>query len=127
AGQILGMAGLVGAGRTEIACAVFGIDRPVAGELRLEGHKIPMRTPRDAIDRGIFLIPEDRKRAGLVLDLSVNEDISLAKLLAFASGMLIRTGAERRNATERSAALDIRAASIDTVVATLSGGNQQKV
>jgi len=127
AGEILGMAGLVGAGRTEIACAVFGVDRRVAGELRLEGRKIAIHTPRDAIDRGIFLVPEDRKRSGLVLELSVNENISLANLMAFASGLLIRTGAERRNATERHAALDIRTASIDTIVGTLSGGNQQKV
>jgi len=127
AGEILGMAGLVGAGRTEIACAVFGVDRPVAGELRFEGRRIEIRTPRDAIDRGIFLVPEDRKRAGLVLELSINENISLANLLAFARGLLIRAGAERRNAEERKAALDIRTASVDTLAGTLSGGNQQKV
>ncbi len=126
-GEILGMAGLVGAGRTELACAIFGVDRAAGGELRLDGRKVSIRTPRDAIDLGIFLIPEDRKRSGLVLELTVNENISLANLMAFASGLLIRSGAERRNAQERSAALDIRAASIDTVVGTLSGGNQQKV
>ena len=127
AGEILGMAGLVGAGRTELACAIFGVDRPVGGEVRLDGRTVAIRTPRDAIDHGIFLVPEDRKRSGLVLELSVNENISLANLAAFAWDLLIRTGAERRNATERSAALDIRTASIDTMVGTLSGGNQQKV
>ena len=127
AGEILGMAGLVGAGRTELACALFGIDRPAGGEVRLDGRKLAIRTPRDAIDRGIFLVPEDRKRSGLVLDSSVNENISLANLTSFAWFLLIRTGAERRNATARSAALDIRTASIDTIVGTLSGGNQQKV
>jgi ribose transport system ATP-binding protein len=126
-GEILGMAGLVGAGRTELACAIFGVDRSVGGELHLDGTKISVRTPRDAIDRGIFLVSEDRKRTGLVLEQSINENISLANLAAFASGMLIRTGAERRNATERRKALNIRAASIDTIVDTLSGGNQQKV
>ena len=126
-GEILGMAGLVGAGRTELACAIFGIDRPAGGQLRLDGRTVAIAAPRDAIDRGIFLVPEDRKRSGLVLDSSVNENISLANLAAFARGLLIRTGAERRNATERSAALDIRTASIDTLVGTLSGGNQQKV
>jgi ribose transport system ATP-binding protein len=126
-GEILGMAGLVGAGRTELACAVFGIDRPAGGELRLDGRTISIRTPRNAIDHGIFLVPEDRKRSGLVLESSVNENISLANLAAFASGLLIRTGAERRNAVERSAALDIRTASVDTIAGTLSGGNQQKV
>jgi ribose transport system ATP-binding protein len=127
AGEILGMAGLVGAGRTELACAIFGIDRPVGGDLRLDGRTVAIAAPRDAIDRGIFLVPEDRKRSGLVLESSVNENISLANLAAFARGLLIRTGAERRNATERSAALDIRTASIDTLVGTLSGGNQQQV
>ncbi len=127
AGEILGMAGLVGAGRTELACALFGVDRLVGGDVRLDGRTLAIATPRDAIDHGIFLIPEDRKRSGLVLDFSVNENISLANLMAFARGLLIRTGAERRNATERSAALDIRTASIDTMVGTLSGGNQQKV
>jgi len=126
-GEILGMAGLVGAGRTELACAIFGIDRPAGGELRLDGLKVSIRSPRDAIDLGIFLVPEDRKRSGLVLESSVNENISLANLSAFASRLLIRIGAERRNAVERSAALDIRTASIDTIVGTLSGGNQQKV
>jgi ribose transport system ATP-binding protein len=127
AGEILGMAGLVGAGRTELARTLFGIDRPVGGELRLEGRPIAVRAPRDAIDRGVFLVPEDRKRSGLVLDFSVTENVSLANLMAFAQGLLIRGSAERRNASERRAALDIRTASIDTLVGTLSGGNQQKV
>ena len=78
------MAGLVGAGRTELACAIFGVDRPAGGEVRLDGRTISIRTPRDAIDHGIFLVPEDRKRSGLVLESSVNENISLANLAAFA-------------------------------------------
>jgi ribose transport system ATP-binding protein len=126
-GEILGMAGLVGAGRTELACAMFGVDRPVAGELRLDGRKLLVRSPRDAIDRGIFLVPEDRKRTGLVLEQTVTENISLANLRAFASALLIRRSAEQRNAREQSTALNIRTASIDTLVGTLSGGNQQKV
>lgn len=125
--EILGMAGLVGAGRTELACALFGVDRPVGGELRLDGQRLAVRSPRDAIDRGIFLVPEDRKRYGLVLEQTVTENISLANLKAFATGFLIRRGAERHNASERKTALDIRTASIDTLVGTLSGGNQQKV
>jgi ribose transport system ATP-binding protein len=126
-GEILGMAGLVGAGRTELACAMFGVDRPAGGELRLDGRKLAVRSPRDAIDQGIFLVPEDRKRTGLVLEQTVTENISLANLKAFASGLLIRRSAERRNASEQSTALNIRTASIDTMVGTLSGGNQQKV
>jgi ribose transport system ATP-binding protein len=127
AGEILGMAGLVGAGRTELACAIFGVDRPVAGSLKLDGKAISVAAPRDAIDHGIFLVPEDRKRAGLVLEQSVNENISLANLKAFASGLLVRIGAERRNADQQRTALNIKTSSIDTVVGTLSGGNQQKV
>ena len=127
AGEILGMAGLVGAGRTELACALFGVDRPAGGEVRLDGRPIAIAQPRDAIDHGIFLIPEDRKKSGLVLESSVNENISLANLLAFAPFGLIRSSAERRNAGDRSGALDIRTASIDTLAGTLSGGNQQKV
>jgi len=126
-GEILGMAGLVGAGRTELACAMFGVDRPAGGELRLDGRKLAVRSPRDAIDQGIFLVPEDRKRSGLVLEQTVTENISLANLKAFATGLLIRRNAERRNASEQSTALNIRTASIDTLVGTLSGGNQQKV
>jgi len=127
AGEILGMAGLVGAGRTELARALFGIDRPRGGELRLDGRRIAVASPRDAIDHGIFLVPEDRKRSGLVLDFSVTENVSLANLKAFATALILRRGAERRNADQRRVALDIRTASVDTVVGTLSGGNQQKV
>jgi len=127
AGEILGMAGLVGAGRTELACALFGVDRVAGGTIRLDRRPVAIHSPRDAIDRGIFLVPEDRKRSGLVLDQSVNDNISLPNLMSFASGLLIRRGAERRNATQQRAALDIRTASIDTIVGTLSGGNQQKV
>src|SRR4029079_3909906 len=123
AGEILGMAGLVGAGRTELARALFGIDRPRGGELRLDGRRIAVASPRDAIDHGIFLVPEDRKRSGLVLDFSVTENVSLANLRAFATALIVRRGAERRNADQRRVALDIRTASVDTVVGTLSGGN----
>ncbi|CAN5922844.1 sugar ABC transporter ATP-binding protein [soil metagenome] len=126
-GEILGMAGLVGAGRTELARALFGIDRPLGGELRLDGRKVAVASPRDAIDHGIFLVPEDRKRSGLVLDFTVKQNVSLANLAAFAAGLILHAGAERRHAEERRAALDIRTASIDTLVGTLSGGNQQKV
>ena len=96
-------------------------------ELRLDGRRIAVASPRDAIDHGIFLVPEDRKRSGLVLDFSVTENVSLANLKAFATALILRRGAERRNADQRRVALDIRTASVDTVVGTLSGGNQQKV
>jgi len=127
AGEILGMAGLVGAGRSELARAVFGIDPVVAGSLRLDGQEIAIRSPRDAIGKGIFLIPEDRKRSGLVLEDSVVGNISLASLPAFARYFLVRPGLEVENAERQRRALSIKTASISTEVGTLSGGNQQKV
>ena len=105
AGEILGMAGLVGAGRTELARAIFGIDRPLGGALRLDGRRLAIASPRDAIDHGIFLVPEDRKRSGLVLDFSVTENVSLANLQAFAMGLIVRSGAgapQRRRAPRRA-------------------------
>ena len=85
-GEILGLAGLVGAGRTELARAIFGIDPPLGGAIRLDGEPVAIASPRDAIDRGIYLVPEDRKRAGLVLDMSIAENISLPDLAAYRRG-----------------------------------------
>jgi len=126
-GEILGMAGLVGAGRTELACAVFGIDRAESGELRLDGKAVAIRSPRDAIAHGIFLVPEDRKRAGLVLENSIAENVTLANLRAYAPAALVRAAAERAVAQRQREALNIRAPSVDIAAAALSGGNQQKV
>ena len=78
-GEILGLAGLVGSGRTELARAIFGIDSPLGGSLKLNGEPIVIETPRRAIERGLYLVPEDRKRASLLLDVSVAENISLAR------------------------------------------------
>src|SRR5579864_4000562 len=97
-GEILGLAGLVGAGRTELACAVFGVDRPVAGTLKIEGEAVKIREPRDAIARGVYLVPEDRKRAGLHLEFSLTENISLPDLKSYAVGPLINPLAEAKNA-----------------------------
>jgi ribose transport system ATP-binding protein len=127
AGEILGMAGLIGAGRTELARALFGVDASLGGEIRLNGVAVSIRSAKDAIAHGIYLAPEDRKRSGLVLEDSVTDNISLPNILAFARYMLIDTGAERRNALEQRRALNIKAADVETVVGTLSGGNQQKV
>ncbi|MBV9244735.1 MAG: sugar ABC transporter ATP-binding protein, partial [Methylobacteriaceae bacterium] len=126
-GEILGMAGLVGAGRTELARTLFGIDQPLAGTLSLLGHAIAIRAPRDAIDHGIFLVPEDRKRSGLLLDFSIAENISLPDLASYARGMLVQTAAEVQNARRQRERLNIRTPDVMTAVGTLSGGNQQKV
>jgi ribose transport system ATP-binding protein len=126
-GEILGLAGLVGSGRTELARAVFGIDPVLAGGLRMNGEPIQIRTPREAIDRGIFLVPEDRKRAGLLLDLSIAGNISLPDLRSYARGLIVRKQAEIDNADRQKERLNIRTPSVLTEVGTLSGGNQQKV
>jgi ribose transport system ATP-binding protein len=127
AGEILGMAGLIGAGRTELARAMFGIDPILGGEIRLNGAPIAIHSAKDAIAHGIYLAPEDRKRSGLVLEDSVTENISLPDLLSFAKYYLMNSGAERKNAERQRQSLNIKTADVETVVRTLSGGNQQKV
>jgi ribose transport system ATP-binding protein len=127
AGEILGMAGLIGAGRTELARAVFGIDAALGGEIRLNGAPVSIRSAKDAIAHEIYLAPEDRKRSGLVLEDSVAENISLPDILSFARYLLIDAGAERRNAERQRQSLNIKTADVGTAVGTLSGGNQQKV
>ena len=92
-GEILGLAGLVGSGRTELARAIFGIDRPLGGALKINGKPVDIRSPRDAIRQGVFLIPEDRKRSGLHLDLSIAENISLPDLPHYSSGGLVSAAA----------------------------------
>src|SRR5215475_7930993 len=90
-GEILGLAGLVGSGRTELARAVFGVDQHLGGSVRLHGESLAIALPRDAIDRGIHLVTEDRKRAGLLLDFSIAENISLPDLRSHARATIIQT------------------------------------
>jgi ribose transport system ATP-binding protein len=127
AGEILGMAGLIGAGRTELARAVFGIDAALDGEIRLNGAPLSIHSAKDAISHGIYLVPEDRKRSGLVLEDSVAENISLPSILYFARYFIVDAEAERSNAQRQRESLNIKAATVETAVGTLSGGNQQKV
>ena len=127
AGEILGMAGLIGAGRTELARAIFGVDPALGGEIRLNGATLAIRSAKDAIAHGVYLAPEDRKRSGLVLEDSVAENVSLPNILALARYFLIDSAAERKNAERQRLSLNIKTADVGTVVGTLSGGNQQKV
>jgi ribose transport system ATP-binding protein len=127
AGEILGLAGLVGSGRTELARAIFGIDRRLGGQIKLLGQPLDITEPRDAIDRGLYLVPEDRKQCGLVLDFSVAQNISLGNLRAYARASLVQDDAETRNAERQKASLKIKVPSVATQTAALSGGNQQKV
>jgi ribose transport system ATP-binding protein len=124
-GEILGFAGLVGAGRTELARAVFGADPIESGTIELEGEEIQIQDPRAAIDAGIGYLTEDRKGEGLALQLGIDQNITLAHLPARVG--FLNLGAEARTARRRRDQLNIRTPSIRRKVQLLSGGNQQKV
>ena len=126
-GEILGLAGLVGAGRSEVARAVFGIDRMRAGSLQLDGRTLDVRSPPDAIRAGLALVPEDRKLAGLVTEMSVRENVTLATLPSHVRHGLLGRASERAACAGAITTLGIRAASGEIRAAGLSGGNQQKV
>jgi ABC-type sugar transport system ATPase subunit len=125
-GEILGFAGLVGAGRTELARAVFGADPVDSGRVELEGRKIQVKSPQAAIAAGIGYLTEDRKGAGLALQLGIDHNITLANVPVAMAGFL-DLGAEQRVARDRSEQLDIQTPTIKRKVQVLSGGNQQKV
>jgi len=126
-GEVVGLGGLVGAGRTEVARAIFGADPLDAGEIRLEGRPVRVHSPRDAISLGIGLVPEDRKLLGLVLGMAVRENVTLANLAAVAPGGFINPARERAIAEKYIHDLMIRTPSGEQTVRNLSGGNQQKV
>ncbi|MHB8627706.1 MAG: sugar ABC transporter ATP-binding protein [Aggregatilineales bacterium] len=127
-GEIVGMAGLIGAGRTEVARMIFGVDRKKTGQFLINGVEQNIRTPMDAVKVGIGLVPEDRKLQGLVLGMDVEENITLA-LIDRISGFLglIRQDLERKLGSEYRQRLDIQTPSLRQITRNLSGGNQQKV
>jgi ribose transport system ATP-binding protein len=127
AGEIVGLAGLVGAGRTEIVRAVAGADVPTGGEIQVGGKRVVVRSPRSAIRAGIALITEDRKAQGLVLGMTVRENTTLAHLEMFLRGVFVDKPAETKTTNEEIAELSIRTPSSEQIVRNLSGGNQQKV
>ena len=126
-GEILGLAGLIGSGRTELVRAIFGVDRLRGGAIRLDGEPILVTTPRVAIAHGIYLIPEDRKGCGLLLDLPIAENISLPDLASYQRFFLVDGARETANANIQRERLKIRAPDVATPARSLSGGNQQKV
>ena len=126
-GEILGIAGLLGSGRTELLRAIFGIDRLEAGSIEIDGRTRRIRNPADAPRAGIALVPEDRARAGLVRDHSVAANILMATWSRFTRGGLIDDGAARHAARAFIEQLSIQASGLDQPVRSLSGGNQQKV
>ncbi|HVV95426.1 MAG TPA: sugar ABC transporter ATP-binding protein [Hyphomicrobiales bacterium] len=125
AGEIVGLAGLVGSGRTEIARAIFAAD-PAAGVVELAGHRLARRAPRDGIRRGLAMLPESRKDQGLVMMRTVRENVSMAHLGEVAWHGIVNAARERRRVAEVLESVDARAASHTMPVSALSGGNQQK-
>ena len=125
-GEIVALAGLVGAGRTEVARAIFGIDRWDAGSVEIDGRRLPPGSPSAAMSAGIGLVPEDRRQQGLVMDFSIERNIALASLDTVQRGGLIFRGAERSFARDWALRLQLKYARLSNPVWTLSGGNQQK-
>lgn len=126
-GEVVGLAGLVGAGRTDLLRAIMGLDRYDAGEIRVEGRPLPRGRISASIDRGIGLVPEDRKDDGLVLEASVAENLGYATLRTTSRFGLVSARAQRAGAQEVSDRMRVRMGSLQQPVSSLSGGNQQKV
>ena len=128
AGEIVGVAGLVGAGRTEMLRTLFGVDRPLAGEISVGGQTVTLKSPEDAINAGIALVPEDRKQQGLILEMAIRHNIGLAGLRRNAlSGGFLNFAQERRDTTEMVERLRVKTPDSEQLAGNLSGGNQQKV
>lgn len=127
AGEIVGLAGLVGAGRTEVARAVFGFDRAQSGTVRVDGRDVSARTPAQGLAAGIAYVPEDRKRDGIVPSASIKDNVSLPVLSSLSTGGWISRTRERAMVRDQVETLGVSPPVIERAVDTLSGGNQQKV
>jgi rhamnose transport system ATP-binding protein len=127
-GEVLGFAGLVGAGRTDVGLALFGIAPATSGSIELDGRACTIRSPQEAIAKGIAYMSEDRRQLGLSLPMSISANISLPSLKRYLTRLgLVRTAEEKATAEAFRRRLAIRTPSVDLAVAKLSGGNQQKV
>jgi ABC-type sugar transport system ATPase subunit len=127
AGEIVGLGGLVGAGRTEVARAVFGLDPRATGRIAIEGRDVRIKSPREAMRLGIGLVPEDRKRQGLVLSMTALANSTLAILPSLSTATFVRRQAERQVGRRFFEELGVRASGLEATVGGLSGGNQQKI
>ncbi len=127
AGEVLGIAGLLGSGRSAIARLLFGIDKVVSGEIRVDGKPVALNSPTDAIALGIALIPEDRLRQGVIIEHTVSDNLALSVFERISSGGWISSRQQSDLADEKIGGLKIKTASPFAAVRTLSGGNQQKV
>jgi ribose transport system ATP-binding protein len=126
-GEVLGVAGLIGAGRSELAEAICGVGTRLSGRVLLDGRPLPIGSPRDAIQAGMCLVPEDRRGCGIIATMSVCENITLPGLGTYALMGLVQGAALTTAGSDIATTLGVRASSIDAAAGTLSGGNQQKV
>lgn len=126
-GEVVGMAGLVGAGRTEVARAVFGIDRALGGSTRVKGEIVDIKHPQDAIQAGLALVPEDRKAQGVILNMAIRDNVGMVGLNQWQRSGFVNDRQVDEQAEEARRSLRIRTPSTRQEVSTLSGGNQQKV
>lgn len=126
-GEILGIAGLVGAGRSELARAIFGADKKLSGQIFIDGKSVTIHSPIDAVQLGLGLVPEDRKSQGILSDMSVTENITVTNLKKLTKAGFIKKRTERDTANDLAERLKIRLSSIQQNINSLSGGNQQKV
>ncbi len=127
AGEVLGVAGLVGSGRSELGEALFGLDPIIGGSIQMQGNGFRPRHVADAISKGLGLLPEDRKRQGLMMQMSVKENCTVSVLGRFTCAGFLRPGPELADARQALQRTRLKAASYDSAVSSLSGGNQQKV
>jgi rhamnose transport system ATP-binding protein len=127
AGEVVGLAGLVGAGRTELARVLFGLTPADLGEIWIHGRRVTVRSPQEAISHGIAYVPEDRRRHGLILEMSIAANMTMAIHRRIFPWTWLRFGAEERLALEYVGRLAVKAHSLEAPGGALSGGNQQKV
>src|SRR5207253_9835646 len=127
AGEIVGFAGLVGSGRSEVATAIFGLDSDVTGDVTLAGKPLPLRSVKTSMRSGIGLVPEDRKRQGCIIGMPCRANISLALLDRLRKAGLLDRKQEKQVAAQYFNQLGVKAASLEAPVNSLSGGNQQKI
>lgn len=126
-GEVLGVAGLVGSGRSEMARTIFGVDEAVEARVKLNGKSLHFASPRDAIRDGVYLVPEDRRSCGLVVEFNVRENISLPNLDSYSTAKIISSARETEAAVKAVKSINIKTPSPEMRAANLSGGNQQKV
>jgi rhamnose transport system ATP-binding protein len=126
-GEIIGLAGLVGSGRTQLAEGLFGLATISEGDVYIDGSAVKIGSPRDAVHAGLAYVPEDRRRHGVILEMAIRSNVTLASLEKVSKNGLLQRSAERDLAQELTERLHVKASSIEALVKNLSGGNQQKV